>query len=272
MILPNFDPVIFSIGPLAIRWYSLAYIAGIIFTFFILKKFNNKSKIMSEKALDDWIVFAVLGIVLGGRLGYVLFYDFGYYLENPAQILVIWKGGMSFHGGLIGSLIAMFLFCKKYQIEFFKLMDILAIATPIGLFFGRIANFINMELYGRITTSKFGVIFPNAGELPRHPSQIYEAICEGLLTFIILASLTKFTNIRKKTGFLSGLFLVCYSTSRIILEQFREPDEQIGFLFNHITMGQILSVPIMLVGIILIIFAVKNKDKIKKKEKKIKGN
>ena len=259
MILPNFDPVIFSIGPLAIRWYSVAYILGIVFTFLMLKSSNKKLPIMSAKALDDWITWAVLGIVIGGRLGYVLFYNLGFYLENPVQILAIWQGGMSFHGGLLGSIIAMFLFAKKYKIDFLKLTDILAVAAPIGLFFGRIANFINMELYGRVTTSKFGVIFPNAGDLPRHPSQLYEAFLEGILSFIILFSLANFTKVQNKKGFLSGLFLILYASSRIFIEQFREPDEQIGFIFDYITMGQILSIPLIILGLIMI-FLLKPKN------------
>lgn len=252
MIIPNFDPVIFSIGPLAIRWYSLAYIVGIVLTFLILKRFNKKSKIMSDDALDDWVMWAVIGIIIGGRLGYVFFYNASFYLSNPAQIFAIWQGGMSFHGGLLGAIGAMVLFCKKYKIDFLKLTDILAIAAPTGLFFGRISNFINMELYGRVTDSKFGVIFPNAGPFPRHPSQLYEAFLEGLLSFIILMSLAKFTKIQDKKGFLSGLFLIFYASSRIFVEQFREPDEQLGLFFGYITMGQILSLPLIIVGLIVI--------------------
>ncbi len=256
--LPNFDPVIFSIGFVAIRWYSLAYILGIVFAFLLLKNFNKKSKIMSEKALDDWLMWAVFGIIIGGRLGYVLFYNFGYYLENPLEILEVWRGGMSFHGGLIGSIVSMFLFAKKHKIDFLELMDILSIAAPVGLFFGRIANFINMELYGRITNSDFGVIFPNAGSLPRHPSQLYEAVLEGLLPFLIISSLAKYTKIQNKKGLISGLFLTFYGCARMFVEQFREPDEQIGFLFGNITMGQTLSLPILIVGLILI-FSAKSK-------------
>lgn len=258
--LPNFDPVIFSIGPLAVRWYSLAYILGIVFTFLLLKNFNKKNPIMSEKALDDWIIWAVLGVILGGRTGYVLFYNFNFYFHHPLQILAVWHGGMSFHGGLLGAIISMMLFCKIHKIEFFKLTDILAIATPIGLFFGRIANFINLELYGRVTTSKFGVIFPGAGPLPRYPSQLFEALLEGLLLFIILFSLAKFTKIREKSGFLSGLFLTLYSCARAFIEQFREPDENIGFLFgSNITMGQLLSLPVLIGGIGIILFAIRRK-------------
>jgi phosphatidylglycerol:prolipoprotein diacylglycerol transferase len=258
LTVPNFDPVIFSLGPLAIRWYSLAYICGILFAFLLLKIFNRQDKIMSEQALENWIVWGVLGVILGGRIGYILFYNFHFYLHHPLQIFAVWRGGMSFHGGLIGAIVSMILFCRVYKIEFFKLTDILAVATPIGLFFGRIANFINLELYGRVTTSKFGVIFPNAGNLPRYPSQLFEAALEGLLLFIILFSLAKFTKIRSKSGFLSGLFLTLYAFARAFIEQFREPDENIGLLFGaNITMGQILSLPVLLAGIGIIIFALK---------------
>jgi len=250
--LPNFNPNIIEFGPFAIRWYSLAYILGIVFTFFILKKFNAKSKIMGDKAMEDWFIWAVLGVILGGRLGYVLFYNFGFYSTHPLEILAVWHGGMSFHGGLIGSITSMFLFAKKYKIDFFKLTDVIAIATPIGLFFGRLANFINMELYGRVTNSNFGVIFPNAGEAPRHPSQLYEAVLEGLLPFIILFLLANFTKSLQKRGLISGLFLIFYASARIFVEQFREPDVNLGFIFDHVTMGQMLSVPIMLFGLILI--------------------
>ncbi len=256
--LPNFNPNLIEFGSFAIRWYSLAYIAGILLAWSFIKYFNYTK--ISKEALDDWLFWAVLGVVLGGRLGYVLFYNFGFYIHNPLQILVVWHGGMSFHGGLFGVIISMLFFAKKYKINFLELMDTLAIAAPIGLFFGRIANFINLELYGRVTGSNFGVIFPNAGDLPRHPSQLYEAALEGLLLFIILFSLAKFTRIQQKAGFLSGLFLILYSLARIFVEQFREPDEQIGFLFNHhITMGQILSVPMMMVGVLVIIITIKRK-------------
>lgn len=255
IILPFFDPNLIAIGPIAIRWYSLAYIFGIVFTLLLIKHFNKEKNFISKEALDDWLFWAVLGIIIGGRLGYTLFYNFGYYIHNPLQILAVWQGGMSFHGGLIGSIVSMFLFCKKYKINFLEFTDILSIAAPTGLFLGRIANFINLELYGRVTGSNFGIIFPNAGDLPRHPSQLYEAFLEGLLLFIILFSLAKLTKIRNKSGVLSGLFLSGYGLARIFVEQFRQPDEQLGFIFgNSITMGQILSVPILLFGVAVIIF------------------
>ncbi len=258
--LPYINPNILEIGPIAIRWYSLAYIAGILFALFWLKKCNQKNKIMSQKAYDDWLLWAVLSIIIGGRLGYVLFYNLPFFLSHPLEIAAIWHGGMSFHGGLCGSIIGLWLFCKKYKIEFFKLTDVMAVATPFGIFFGRIANFINMELYGRATESDYGIIFPNAGDFPRHPSQLYEAFLEGFLLFIILISLHKFTKIKDKSGVLSGIFLAFYGLSRIIVENFREPDEQIGFIFNKITLGQLLSLPLILCGILIIIFSFKKKN------------
>ena len=248
IILPNIDPVALQLGPLAIRWYSLAYIAGILCAMFFLKKQNEQHKIMSAEAYENWLVWAVLSIILGGRVGYVLFYNFDYFLSDPLEIFALWHGGMSFHGGLIGVILGMWLFAKKYKIQFLRLMDVLAIIAPIGLFFGRLANFVNMELYGRVTGSSFGVIFPNAGELPRHPSQLYEATLEGLVLFTILFSLSRFTKIQKHVGALSGAFLIGYGISRIIIENFREPDQQIGFLFADVTMGQVLSLPLILFG------------------------
>lgn len=249
--LPEINPVAFSVGFIDIRWYSLAYIAGILFTMFWLKINNQKVPIMSQKAYDDWLFWAVLSIMIGGRLGYVLFYNFSFFIHNPTEIFAFWHGGMSFHGGLLGSIFGMYLFAKKYKINYLQLTDILAVAAPVGLFFGRLANFVNNELYGRVTNSNFGIIFPNTGNLPRHPSQLYEAFLEGILLFVILFTLNKFTKIREKIGCLSGVFLVFYGSFRILIENFREPDEQIGFLFYQITMGQILSLPLILVGIYL---------------------
>jgi len=256
IILPEIDPTALSLGPIAIRWYSLAYIAGILFALFWLKKLNQKDNFLSQKAYDDWLVWAVLSIMIGGRLGYVFFYNSSYFLENLLEIFAFWQGGMSFHGGLLGSIFGMWLFAKKYKVNFLQLTDALSIAAPIGLFFGRLANFVNMELYGRVSGSNFGIIFPNAGDLPRHPSQLYEAALEGILLFLILFSLNHFTKIRQVKGCLSGLFLVFYGSFRILIENFREPDTQIGFLFDNVTMGQLLSLPLILLGIFLIIFPI----------------
>lgn len=258
IILPNFDPVLVSLGFLQIRYYSLAYIFGILFVIFFLKKYAKLDGLMTDKNIDDWLLYAVLGIVLGGRLGYVLFYNFSYFLSYPIEILAVWQGGMSFHGGFLGSIIAMRLFCKKNNIDFLKLSDLLAISSPIGLFFGRIANFINMELHGRVTGSNFGVIFPNIDNLPRHPSQLYEAFLEGLLIFIILLFLKKYSSITKIKGSLSTLFVIFYGFARLFCEYFREPDTHIGFLFNNnITMGQALSIPVILIGFILLFYFIK---------------
>lgn len=253
ILLQEIDPVAFSFGPIAIRWYSLAYIAGILFTLFWIKKTNQKDNFMSQKAYDDWLVWAVFSIMLGGRLGYVFFYNSSYFLTNPLEIFAFWQGGMSFHGGLLGSIFGMWIFAKKYKVNFLQLTDTLSIAAPVGLFFGRLANFANMELYGRISGSDFGIIFPNAGDLPRHPSQLYEAALEGILLFLILFTINHFTQIRKRHGSLSGLFLIFYGSFRILIENFREPDEQIGFLFDIVTMGQLLSLPLILLGAILLL-------------------
>ncbi len=252
MTLPNLDPIALSFGPIAIRWYSLAYIAGILFTLFWLKKCNEKENFLSKEAYDDWLIWAVFSILLGGRFGYVFFYNPFYFFSHPLEIFAFWHGGMSFHGGLLGAIFGMWLFAKKYKINFLKLTDSLAVSAPVGLFFGRIANFINMELYGRVTDSKFGIIFSNAGDLPRHPSQLYEAFLEGILSFAILFCLHRFSRFSKESGFLSGSFLVLYGSSRILVENFREPDQQIGFLFSEITMGQLLSLPLIFLGIAMI--------------------
>ncbi len=256
-VLPYIDPVLISLGPLQIRWYSLAYIFGILATLFWLGFVNKKEKIMSKEALDNWLAWAVLSIILGGRLGYIIFYNFGYFVSNPLEIFAFWHGGMSFHGGLIGSGVGMYLFCKKNKVNFFKLTDNLSVIAPIGLFFGRIANFINMELYGRFTDSKFGIIFPNAGLYPRHPSQIYEAFLEGIVLFLVLIICRFNKKIYQKQGFLTGIFLIGYGLARFIVEFFREPDDHLGFIFSQITMGQILSLPIILTGLYLIFLSTK---------------
>lgn len=252
--LPNFDPVFFSVGFISVRWYSLAYIAGIAATMMWLNKINKNEKIMNDKAYDNWLTWAVLSIIIGGRIGYTLFYNPGYFLNHPIEIIKVWHGGMSFHGGLMGAILGMWLFAKKYRINFIKLMDNISVIAPIGLFFGRIANFINMELYGRVTSGSFGIIFPNAGNLPRHPSQIYEAILEGLLLFLILFYLKKKTKIDQNLGSLSGVFLTGYGVARFVVEIFREPDYQLGNVFLNFTMGQMLSMPLIFFGLILILF------------------
>ncbi|MEZ5691728.1 MAG: prolipoprotein diacylglyceryl transferase [Rickettsiales bacterium] len=260
MRFPDIDPVAISIGSFVIRWYSLAYLGGILLGWWLVISEHKKRplKNLTKAAIDDMVVWAALGIILGGRLGYVFFYKPDYYLTNIPEIFYVWKGGMSFHGGLIGVIFSFYLFCRKYKINFLSLADLLACAAPIGLFFGRLANFANGELFGRVTDSPLGMVFPRGGELPRHPSQLYEASLEGFVLFFILLFLLKKTNMREKTGYLSGVFLILYSFARIFCEFFREPDAFIGFLYNGATMGQLLSVPMILVGLYLI-FGIKRK-------------
>ncbi len=251
--LPAFDPVALQLGPLAIRWYSLAYIAGILSAMFFINYQNKKQQFMSQKAQDDWLMWAVLSIIIGGRLGYVLFYNIGYFLSNPLEIFAIWQGGMSFHGGLLGSIIGLFWFCRVHGVKFLKIADIIAVIAPLGIFFGRMANFINLELYGRPTNGDFGMIFPSDPlGVPRYPSQLFEGVFEGLVPCLVLLLLMKFTKLQQKEGIFSGLFLIMYAIARIIIENFREPDAQIGFLFGSVTMGQLLSVPLILLGLTVI--------------------
>ncbi|HLD77257.1 MAG TPA: prolipoprotein diacylglyceryl transferase [Rickettsiales bacterium] len=253
--LPIFNPVALQIGPLAVRWYSLAYIAGILAAMFFINHQNKKHNFMSQKAQDDWLMWAVFSIILGGRLGYVLFYNIQYFLSNPLEIFAIWQGGMSFHGGLLGSILGLWLFCRTHKVNFLQIADIIAIIAPLGIFFGRMANFINLELYGRPTNGDFGMIFPSDPlGLPRHPSQLYEGFFEGLFICILLLLLSKFTKIQNRRGALSALFLILYGFSRIIIENFREPDAHIGFIFQYITMGQILSLPLILLGLTMLIW------------------
>jgi phosphatidylglycerol:prolipoprotein diacylglycerol transferase len=254
---PQIDPVLIELGPFAIRWYALAYVAGIFLGWWLLKRLSDRSTppLLSQKALDDIIIYAILGIILGGRLGYVLFYNPEYYLAYPLHALQVWKGGMSFHGGLFGVIIAMWLFARRFEIPFLRLTDCLAVCAPIGLFFGRIANFINGELWGRVTDVPWAIIFPTGGPVPRHPSQLYEAGLEGLLLFIILLFLAFKTSISQKVGVLSGLFLLGYGAARSFVEQYREPDQQLGMLWDLVTMGQLLSLPMILGGVYLVIRA-----------------
>lgn len=251
---PNIDPVAVSIGGFGIRWYSLAYLAGIMLGWWLVQAEHKRKPILglSQKALDDMLVWAVLGIVIGGRLGYVLFYKPAFYLAHPLQILHVWEGGMSFHGGMLGVILAFWLFCRKHKARFFELMDVIACAAPIGLFFGRIANFINGELFGRVTDAPWAMVFPHGGDMARHPSQLYEAGLEGLLLFAVLFILLKYTSLRDRPGRLSGIFLIGYGLARIAAEFFREPDLHLGFLFGFTTMGQLLSLPMLALGIYLL--------------------
>ncbi|XVN41504.1 MAG: prolipoprotein diacylglyceryl transferase [Rickettsia endosymbiont of Argas persicus] len=256
MTFPNIDPIIFSIGSLAVSWYSLSYVAGILLGWFYANKIiENFSTQITKKNLEEFTTYAIIGIIIGGRLGFVLLYNPYKYFSNPIEILKTYEGGMSFHGGAVGVIIAAYIFCKQNKLIFLSLTDVIAPVVPIGLFFGRIANFINGELYGRITDSSFGMIFPNSDLNPRHPSQLYEAFFEGLILFCILAYTTFKGKALSKQGLNSSLFLIFYSIFRIIIEMFREPDVQIGFILDSLTMGQILSLPLLTVGCYLLVKA-----------------
>ena len=265
LTFPMIDPIALQLGPLSIRWYSLAYITGFLGALFYIRLLlpRTENHTISFKNLDDLLIFAVMGVILGGRLGYVLFYNFSYYLENLKDIFAVWKGGMSFHGGLIGLTIAIIIYAIRKKLPLLKLGDLIVCAAPIGLFFGRIANFINGELYGRVTTAPWGMIFPHAGDLPRHPSQLYEAFLEGLLLFTVLHLLWRIQWIRLRSGFLSGMFFIGYGIARFIIEFFRLPDTQVGYLWHQLTMGQILSLPMILFGIGLIIWSLHHHKKVK---------
>ncbi len=251
MFINNFDPVAIEIFSLEIRWYSLAYIAGILIGWILSKKILISSLGLKEK-FDDFITYLILGIIIGGRLGYIFFYNFDYYLNNLVDILKIWQGGMSFHGGLLGVVIVSIWFSKKNNQSAFEYLDIVSLVAPIGIFFGRIANFINSELYGVETNLPWAVKFVKVDNLFRHPSQLYEALFEGLILFLILMYFRK-KRFSKIPGFVSGLFLAFYSFFRFIIEFFRVPDEQLGYLLYNLTMGQIISSIFLIIGIYLII-------------------
>lgn len=259
LTFPSIDPVLVSIGPFAIRWYALAYIVGLLLGWrYCLHLCGLPPRLVTRNQLDDFLLWATLGVILGGRLGYVLFYQLDEYLKEPLQIVYVWRGGMSFHGGLVGVILAMLLFARRRGIPFFALADIIACATPIGLLLGRIANFVNGELYGRASDAPWAMVFPdpNSGGVPRHPSQLYEAALEGLLLFLVLYLLARFTRSLEHVGRLSGIFLIGYGLSRIVVEFFREPDAQLGYLLGGTTtMGQILSVPMIAYGLFLVLRA-----------------
>ena len=249
MFINNIDPVAFQIFSLEIRWYSLAYIFGIIFGWLYCKKIlANDKKLLA--LFDDLITYIIIGIIVGGRLGYILFYNLEYYLKNIFEIFMIWSGGMSFHGGLVGVIVAVTIFSKKHKIDSFIFLDLISLAAPIGIFLGRIANFINSELYGRETNLAWSVKFITIDNIPRHASQIYEAIFEGFILFILLNFFYKKKYLHKP-GLISSIFLIYYSIFRFFLEFFREPDPQLGFLFFQLTLGQIISVTFLIFGVYL---------------------
>jgi len=250
MFINNFDPVALEIFSFEIRWYSLSYIFGILIGWILSKRILISDANLKEK-FDDYITFVIIGIVVGGRLGYVLFYNFEYYYSNFIEIFKIWQGGMSFHGGLIGLIIVSFWFAKKNNQDPFEYLDIVSIAAPIGIFFGRIANFINSELYGLAANVPWAVKFIKVDDIYRHPSQLYEAFFEGIILFFILLIFYQKGYIKIK-GFLSSLFLIFYSVFRFVIEFFRAPDEQLGYLFFKLSMGQLISFLFFSIGLYLL--------------------
>jgi phosphatidylglycerol:prolipoprotein diacylglycerol transferase len=267
---PAIDPVAVSIGPLAIRWYALAYIVGLVGGWWLARRLAARTEYWTGLRqptgtdVDDLIVWVALGVVLGGRVGYVLFYNFASYLERPSEIFAVWRGGMSFHGGFLGAILAIVLFARSRRLSALAMLDLAAVVTPIGLFFGRIANFVNGELWGRPADLPFAVVFPNAGPLPRHPSQLYEAFAEGLVLFVVMLLAVRRFGFRRP-GLIGGIFVLGYAAARIVCEFFREPDPQLGFLFGAsvdalgggVTMGMLLSLPMALAGAIAIALALR---------------
>lgn len=263
ILFPEIDPVLISIGPLAIRWYSLAYIAGILLAWYFAKKIVTNPELWGKRQaptvadLDDFLFWAIIGIIAGGRLGYVIFYNPAYFLSNPGDIIAVWQGGMSFHGGLLGVAVAMYYFAKSRGLPLWSLVDVVSAVAPVGFFLGRIANFINAELWGRPTDVAWGVIFPNGGPIARHPSQLYEAALEGLLLFFVLRIAIYVHGAMKSPSLITGMFVAGYGLGRTLVEFFREPDADIGYLAgtSWLTMGIILSVPMIIIGAYLIITA-----------------
>jgi len=258
MFINNFDPIAIEIFSFEIRWYSLAYIMGILLGWYLAKNIFINNNIKDK--FDDYLTYVIIGLILGGRLGYVLIYNFYYYLDNILDIFKIWQGGMSFHGGVIGMIVASFMFSKKNDDDAFEYLDIIAIVAPIGIFFGRIANFINSELYGIETSIPWAVQFIQIDNLYRHPSQIYEAILEGIILFLILIHFWA-KDYLKAPGKLSAMFLIFYSVFRFVIENFRSPDEQLGYLVLNLTMGQLLSFLFLIIGFLLYYFKNDTKKK-----------
>ncbi len=252
MFINNFDPVAFEIFSFEIRWYSLAYIFGILFGWFYCKKKLIKDPKILD-LFDDFITYLIIGIVIGGRLGYVLFYNIEYYLKNFTEIFMIWNGGMSFHGGLIGVIFSTIIFSKKNKVNSFIFLDLISLVAPIGIFLGRIANFVNSELYGRETDVFWSVKFISIDNISRHPSQIYEAIFEGIILFFVLNYLAKKDKFQNP-GLISSIFLILYSSFRFVIEFFRAPDIQIGYLAFQLTFGQLISIVFFFLGISLYLF------------------
>jgi len=254
---PAIDPIALEFGPVVVRWYSLAYVIGLLFGWRYALTLVSKFKLsITRMHVDDFLLWATLGVIIGGRLGYVLFYKPSYFAQNIPEILAVWNGGMSFHGGAIGVLVATGVFCRKNKISIFSFGDLICAGVPIGLFFGRVANFINGELYGRQTTIPWGVIFPGAGPEPRHPSQLYEATLEGVILFAVIAVLVYRFNVLSRPGLVAGCFFLGYGISRFTVEFVREPDAHLGLIFGPITLGQILTIPLAIGGLWLIYRAI----------------
>jgi phosphatidylglycerol:prolipoprotein diacylglycerol transferase len=259
---PVFNPIAISIGPIAIRWYALAYICGIVIGWIYARQMIKNERLWGGPApitltqMDDFILWVTLGIIVGGRTGYVLFYNLPFFVQHPAEIFELWKGGMSFHGGFLGCVVAVMWFARRNRVPVLSLGDMTTAVAPIGLFLGRIANFINSELWGRPADPSlpWAMVFPNGGPLPRHPSQLYEAGLEGIVLFTMLAVMIRMGAL-KRPGLVLGSFIMLYGIARIIGEHFREPDPQLGFLWGGLTMGMLLSVPMVIVGIIIVVMA-----------------
>ncbi len=263
---PAVDPVLVEIGPLAIRWYALAYIVGIFLGWWYAKTLVRNQALwgpggppMKPSDIDDFVVWCAVGIILGGRVGYVLFYDFPRFAANPLEIFALWHGGMSFHGGFLGTVLAMVIFARVRKIPTWSLIDVIAPSVTFGLFLGRLANFINGELFGRSADVPWAVVFPGGGPEPRHPSQLYEALLEGLVLFLVLRILTNRLGKLRQPGFVSGAFAAGYGVARTFVEFFREPDIQIGYLAGGLTMGMLLSIPMIVAGVILMIWTSRRK-------------
>ena len=261
MYIHDLNPILINFGFFEIRWYSLAYILGILIGWWIAKriiffKIENRTVVFDIKIFDDLISYIIISIIIGGRLGYIVFYNSSYYFNNPLDIFKIWQGGMSFHGALMGVILGTYLFAKRIKINSFFFLDVIASVAPLGIFFGRVANFINGELYGKPSNILWSVIFPEVDKVPRHPSQLYEATFEGIILFIILISVVY--KKETKTGVVSALFMILYGFFRIVAEQFREPDVQIGYLFDLFSMGSILSFFMILIGLFILKKATNN--------------
>jgi phosphatidylglycerol:prolipoprotein diacylglycerol transferase len=256
---PNLDPVAITIGPLAVRWYGLAYFAGILIGWWYARRLVRNQPLwggpspLTTADLDDFLLWLVVGIVLGGRIGYALFYQPGYYLDDPLGFFRLWEGGMSFHGGLAGTILAMAIFALRRSIPMLSLFDVAAASVPFGIFLGRLANFINGELWGHVTDVPWAMTFPNGGPLPRHPSQLYEAALEGVVLFILLRVLTHRFGSLRQPGLTGGAFIAGYGAARIVVEFVREPDPQLGAILGFLTMGMMLSIPMVLIGIAAIL-------------------